>query len=303
MVSPHTGGRATRVGDTPKGTAKGHTPSRASRRSRELGQNFLRDPNILGVIGREAELSDVATATRSDTVALDGGQRGDAILEVGGGEGILSTYLAPRAHWLHVVELDERLREPLQRSVSGFDNVSLWWGDAMRIDLAAISPRPTKMVANLPYGIAAGIVLRTIEELEDVTLWLVMVQREVGERLAAAPGSGVYGVSSVLAQLAGEVKVVRAIPRTVFRPVPNVDSVLVKIVRASAAPTPAVRKLVAGAFAHRRKALARSLVLTGTHHTRERIRTALVELGHPADERAERLAPAEFVELAKVLGS
>jgi 16S rRNA (adenine1518-N6/adenine1519-N6)-dimethyltransferase len=281
MVTPHSGGRATRPGDSPKG----HTAGRASRRSRELGQNFLRDPNILSVIGREAELS-----------------AGDVVLEVGGGEGVLSAYLAPRVSRVHVVELDERLRSVLERSVAEFDNVSLWWGDAMRVDLSAMRPAPTKMVANLPYGIAAGILLRTIEELEGVALWLAMVQREVGERLAAAPGSGVYGVSSVLAQLAGEVKVVRAIPRTVFRPVPNVDSVLVKIVRTATAPTPTVRKLVAGAFAHRRKALARSLVLSGTHYTREDIRAALVELGHPADERAERLAPAEFVELARVLG-
>jgi 16S rRNA (adenine1518-N6/adenine1519-N6)-dimethyltransferase len=274
MVSAHAGG-----------TPKGHTASRASRRSRELGQNFLRDPNILEVIGREAELA-----------------AGDVVLEVGGGEGVLSAYLAQRVSRVHVVELDERLRSALERSVAEFDNVSLWWGDAMRVDFSAMRPVPTKMVANLPYGIAAGVILRTIEELENVALWLVMVQREVGERLAAAPGGGVYGVSSVLAQLAGEVKVVRAIPRTVFRPVPNVDSVLVKIVRTSIAPTPAVRKLIAGAFAHRRKALARSLVLSGTHRTREDIRAALVELGHPADERAERLAPAEFVELAKVLG-
>ncbi|HTA98298.1 MAG TPA: 16S rRNA (adenine(1518)-N(6)/adenine(1519)-N(6))-dimethyltransferase RsmA [Solirubrobacteraceae bacterium] len=277
-MSTHTEG-------APKGTAKGHAASRASRRSRELGQNFLRDPNILGVIGREAELS-----------------AEDVVLEVGGGEGVLSAYLAPCVSRVHVVEFDERLRGVLERGVAEFDNVSLWWGDAMRVDLAAMQPTPTKMVANLPYGIAAGVILRTIEELEEMALWLVMVQREVGERLAAAPGSGVYGVSSVLAQLAGEVKVVRAIPRTVFSPVPNVDSVLVKIVRTGAAPTPAVRKLVAGAFAHRRKALARSLVLSGTHRTREDIRAGLVELGHPADERAERLAPAEFVELAKVLG-
>jgi len=285
MVTPHAGGRFPRKGGTPKGTRKGHTASRASRRSRELGQNFLRDPNILEVIGREAECS-----------------AEDVVLEVGGGEGVLSAYLAPRVRKVHVVELDERLRVALEGSVAGFDNVSLWWGDAMRIELSTMQPPPTKMVANLPYGIAAGVVLRTIEELEDVALWLVMVQREVGERLAAAPGSGAYGISSVLAQLAGEVKVVRAIPRTVFRPVPNVDSVLVKIVRTATAPTLAVRKLVSDAFAHRRKALARSLVLSGTHHTREDIRAALVELGHPADERAERLAPAEFVELAKVLG-
>jgi 16S rRNA (adenine1518-N6/adenine1519-N6)-dimethyltransferase len=158
------------------------------------------------------------------------------------------------------------------------------------------------MVANLPYGIAAGVVLRTIEELPDVKMWVVMVQREVGERLAAGPGSGAYGISSVLAQLAGEVSVVRAIPRTVFRPMPRVDSVLVKILRTGTAASREVRALVGGAFAHRRKALARSLVLAGIPRSREEIRAALLELGHPADVRAERLQPAEFVTLAERLG-
>jgi 16S rRNA (adenine1518-N6/adenine1519-N6)-dimethyltransferase len=224
------------------------------------------------------------------------------VLEIGGGEGVLSAYLAPRVSWVHVVELDERLRGALERSVAGFENVALWWGDAMKLDLGAMEPRPTKVVANLPYGIAAGMVLRTIEELESVRLWVVMVQREVGERLAAPPGSGAYGVSSVLAQLAGEVRVVRAVPRAVFRPVPNVDSALVRIARTGAAPSPQVRRLVGAAFAHRRKALARSLVLSGVGRTREQIREALVGLGHPADERAERLAPREFVALAEALG-
>ncbi|HEX4837401.1 MAG TPA: 16S rRNA (adenine(1518)-N(6)/adenine(1519)-N(6))-dimethyltransferase RsmA [Solirubrobacteraceae bacterium] len=259
--------------------------SAAGRRSRELGQNFLRDPNILGVIGRASELS-----------------AQDVVLEVGGGQGMLSAYLAQRVAWLHVVELDERLRGVLEGSVTGLENVAVWWGDAMRVDLAGMRPRPSKMVANLPYGIAAGVLLRTIDELEDVEMWVAMVQREVGERLAAAPGSGAYGVSSVLVQLAGEVRVVRAVPRTVFRPVPNVDSVLVKIVRTGMAASPGVRRVVGGAFAHRRKALARSLVLAGIERDREQIREALVELGHPADVRAERLAPREFVALAEALG-
>jgi 16S rRNA (adenine1518-N6/adenine1519-N6)-dimethyltransferase len=258
--------------------------SAARRRSRELGQNFLRDPNILAVIGRESELSPE-----------------DVVFEVGGGEGVLSEYLAERVRWVHVVELDERLRERLETRLAAFENVRLSWGDAMRVELAAMQPQPTKMVANLPYGIAAGMVLRTVEQLERLQLWVVMVQREVGERLAAGPGSGVYGVSSVLAQLAGEVRVVRAVPRTVFRPVPNVDSVLVKIVRTGPAAPPKLRRLVGAAFAHRRKALARSLVLCGVQQTREQIRTALVELGHPADVRAERLAPEDFVALAERL--
>jgi 16S rRNA (adenine1518-N6/adenine1519-N6)-dimethyltransferase len=257
----------------------------ATRRGRELGQNFLRDPNILEVIGRESELSPE-----------------DVVLEVGGGEGVLSAYLAGRVAWVHVVELDERLRAALQARVAGHGNVSVWWGDAMRVNLAAIEPSPTKMVANLPYGIAAGVVLRTIEELPGVRMWVVMAQREVGERLAAGPGSRAYGISSVLAQLAGEVSVVRAIPRTVFRPVPNVDSVLVKILRTGPAASREVRTLVGGAFAHRRKALARSLVLAGVPRPREEIRAALVELDHPADVRAERLTPAEFVALAGRLG-
>jgi 16S rRNA (adenine1518-N6/adenine1519-N6)-dimethyltransferase len=254
------------------------------RRSRELGQNFLRDPNILGVIGRAAELSER-----------------DAVLEIGGGEGVLSAYLAPRVGWVHVVELDERLCAVLEERLAGFENVTVSRGDAMRVDLAGMRPSPSKVVANLPYGIAAGAVLRTIEELPGVKVWVVMVQREVGERLAAGPGSGSYGVSSVLAQLAGEVRVLRAVPRTVFAPVPNVDSVLVKIVRSGGAATPEVRRLVGGAFAHRRKALARSLVLAGIERGREEIREALLELGHPADVRAERLAPREFVALAEAL--
>ena len=267
------------------------TPPRRSRapgqtrRSRELGQNFLRDPNILAVIGRVSELS-----------------AEDVVLEIGGGEGVLSAYLAPRVGWVHVVEVDERLCAVLEERFAGFANVTLWRGDALRIDLAGIEPEPSKVVANLPYGIAAGAVLRTIEELPGVGSWVVMVQREVGERLAAAPGGGTYGVTSVLAQLAGEVKVVRAVPRTVFAPEPRVDSVLVRIVRTGPAASPAVRRLVGAAFAHRRKALARSVALAGVARERDAIREALVELGHPPDVRAERLAPEEFVALAKALG-
>ncbi|HEY8304903.1 MAG TPA: 16S rRNA (adenine(1518)-N(6)/adenine(1519)-N(6))-dimethyltransferase RsmA, partial [Solirubrobacteraceae bacterium] len=237
-----------RAAPGPRARARGGggRTSATGRPAKDLGQNFLRDPNILAVIGREGEL-------RPD----------DVVLEVGGGEGVLSAYLAPRVGWVHVVEIDERLRSTLEASVAGFQNVTLWWGDAMRADLAAMEPAPTKTVANLPYGIAAGLLLRTIEELPRIALWVAMVQREVGERLAAAPGSGAYGVSSVLAQLAGEVRVVRTVPRTVFRPVPNVDSALVKIVRRGPAAPPGVRRLVGAAFAHRRKTLAGALALSG----------------------------------------
>ena len=255
------------------------------RPDRELGQSFLIDSNILGVIGRAAELTDE-----------------DVVLEVGGGLGVLSEYLAERVRHVHVVEIDMRLQEALGDATDSFENVSVHWGDAMKIDLSALRPEPTKVVANLPYGVAAGALLRTIEELPGVERWVAMVQREVGERLAAAPGGGEYGVSSVIAQLACEVRVLRAIPRTVFHPQPNVDSVLIAMRRLRPAPAPGLRALVRDAFAHRRKTLARSLELAGVGRTREEIRAALVKLGHPADVRAERLAPGEFVALAQALG-
>jgi 16S rRNA (adenine1518-N6/adenine1519-N6)-dimethyltransferase len=254
------------------------------RPNRDLGQNFLVDSNILGVIDKAAALGSE-----------------DVVLEIGGGLGVLSEYLAPRVSFVHVVEIDERLRDALGDAVDPFENVLVHWADAMTLDLGALQPAPTKVVANLPYGIAAGALLRTIEELASVSTWLAMVQREVGERLAAAPGNGTYGATSVMAQLAGEVRVVRAIPRNVFRPVPHVDSVLVGVTRRGPAPVPALRRLVSGAFAHRRKTLARSLALVGLFD-RDRVRVALEALGHPADVRAERLAPEDFRALGQALG-
>lgn len=261
------------------------------RPKRDLGQNFLIDSNILGVISRAAELGP-----------------DDVVLEVGGGLGVLSEHLAEQAAHVHVVEVDRSLEPALRDALDPFGSrVSLHLGDAMRIDLAALEPEPTKVVANLPYGIAAGAILRSIEELPRVDRWVAMVQREVGERFAAAPGGGTYGVPSVLAQLACEVRVHRSVARTVFHPVPNVDSVLVLLARRPGveAPSPALRRLVQGAFAHRRKALARSLELApgGSKALRDRARAALVELGHPADLRAERLSPADFRALAERLAA
>jgi 16S rRNA (adenine1518-N6/adenine1519-N6)-dimethyltransferase len=261
------------------------------RPNRELGQNFLIDSNILGVIGRAAE--------------LDGE---DVVLEIGGGLGVLSEFLAERVRHVHVIEIDQRLRDALGDATDPYANVSVHWGDAMRIDLRALRPVPTKLVANLPYGIAAGVLLRTVEELASVEVWVAMVQREVGERLAADPGSGTYGVPSVIAQLACEVSVLRAIPRTVFHPAPNVESVLVGMRRraqapGAQAPSPALRALVGGAFAHRRKTLAGSLALSGraSGRSREQVRAALGDLGLPGDVRAERLAPEDFRALAVAL--
>jgi 16S rRNA (adenine1518-N6/adenine1519-N6)-dimethyltransferase len=256
------------------------------RPKRDLGQNFLIDSNILGVIERAAALAP-----------------GDVVLEIGGGLGVLSEHLAPRCAHLHVVEIDRALEAPLREALEPFQNVTLHIADAMALDLRELHPAPTKVVANLPYGIAATVILRTIEELDRVTLWVAMVQREVGERFAAGPGTSAYGVPSVLAQLACDVRVARAVSRSVFHPVPNVDSVLIVLERHGAAPPAEVRALVRQAFAHRRKALAGSLALApdAPEGIRVRTREALVAMGHPADARAERLSPADFAALSERL--
>jgi 16S rRNA (adenine1518-N6/adenine1519-N6)-dimethyltransferase len=287
------------------------------RPDRELGQNFLIDSNVVGVIDRTAQLGPA-----------------DVVLEIGGGLGVLSEHLAERVGHVHVVEVDERLRAALCDATDPHANVTVHWADAMTLDLAALSPAPDKVVANLPYGIAAGALLRTIDELAGVREWVAMVQREVGQRLAARPagdgggraGKGAYGLPSVLAQLSCEVEVVRAIPRSVFYPVPNVDSVLVRMRRreapgaadadaesalsqaagaqhGDAGTPPALRALVAGSFAHRRKTLAGSLALSGgaPERSRTQVRDALAQLGHPADARAERLSAQDFRALARLL--
>jgi 16S rRNA (adenine1518-N6/adenine1519-N6)-dimethyltransferase len=257
------------------------------RPNRELGQNFLIDDNILRVIGTAAELDEA-----------------DVVLEVGGGLGVLSEFLAPRVAHLHVVEVDRSLEAPLREAVEPFANTTLHLTDAVKLDLGALDPAPGKVVANLPYGVAATVLLQSIVELPEARLWVAMVQREVAERLAAEPGGKSYGATSVIAQLACEVRFLRKVPRSVFHPEPNVDSALVVLSRRAPAPPDELVALVHAGFAHRRKALGGSLALTpgAPDDIRAATRAALEQLGHPADARAERLPPDDWPRLADALG-
>jgi 16S rRNA (adenine1518-N6/adenine1519-N6)-dimethyltransferase len=266
-----------------------------------LGQNFLVDPNIIDVIARLARLGP-----------------DDVVLEVGGGEGILTRRLVSDTAYVQLIEIDRGLADGLRDALG--DRGSLHVADAVSFDLAKLAPAPTKMVANLPYSVAATVVLKSVFETQ-VSDWVVMVQREVGERFAAAAGSSAYGVPSVLAQMFCDVKVLRPVSRTVFRPVPNVDSVLLGLTRRSGsaggvaeagggdagpvASITGVRALVRDGFAHRRKAMARSVSLCrgGSSEVRDAVRAAVVELGFPADVRAERLSPGDFVALADRLAT
>jgi 16S rRNA (adenine1518-N6/adenine1519-N6)-dimethyltransferase len=249
-----------------------------------LGQHFLADENLLDAIVRDAEL-----------------EPDDVALEIGGGEGALTERIADRVAHVHVIELDAQLMQGLEELAAAAGNVSIVRGDAMRVDLGSLDPAPTTVPSNLPYSVATPVLLRTIAELPSVRRWTVMLQREIADRLRAAPGSSAYGSPSVLVQLACEVELLRPVNRAVFRPRPRVDSALVRLRRIGAAPPPGVTSLVRDAFAHRRKALAGSLELAGSA-SRDEARTALEAIGLPTDARAERLSPAEFSALAAELG-
>ena len=248
-----------------------------------LGQNFLTDPNLLDAIVRSSGVGS-----------------GDVVLEVGGGEGALTERLAPRAGRVWTVELDRSLEPELERVAEAAGNVELVWGDAMAVDLAGMDPAPTRVVSNLPYSIATPLILRTISELPGVVSWTVLVQREIADRLRAAPGSRTYGGPSVIAQIACEVELLRPVGRAVFRPRPRVDSALLGLTRMGPAAGEDVSRLVRGAFAHRRKTLAGSLELAGGPG-RSVVRPALERLGLQPDARAEALAPSDFVRLAAEL--
>ncbi len=250
---------------------------------KSLGQHFLVDENVLGVIERLAELEPT-----------------DVVLEIGPGLGVLTRRLADRVAHVHAVELDRSLA-PHLAELAARPGVDLHWGDALRLDLAALEPAPGKLVANLPYNVATPIVAESLVHLPSIELWCVMVQREVADRFFARPSTKAYGSVSVLVQLAARRTGFHPVSRTVFRPPPNVDSALVAFRRV---PAPArlgeVRTVVEGAFAHRRKTLANSLALAGVA-TRERAVEAIVAVGlHPA-VRAEALEPSAFVALEEAL--
>jgi len=254
--------------------------------SKKLGQHFLVDDNILGVIGRLAELGPA-----------------DVVLEIGPGPGALTSYLADRVADVHAVELDRRLEPHLRARLGDRPNVHFRFEDAVSLDADPLEPAPTKLVSNLPYNVATPIVVESLERFPTIALWTVMVQREVADRFFAAPKTKAYGAVSVLLQLATDRTGFHAVSRTVFRPPPNVDSALVSFRRRAERPRvpwPKLKRVVEGAFAHRRKRLPNSLELAGIAG-RDDAAAALAQLGRAPNARAEELDPEEFVRLAAAL--
>jgi 16S rRNA (adenine1518-N6/adenine1519-N6)-dimethyltransferase len=215
--------------------------------SKALGQHFLADPN---------------TATR--IVRLAGVASGDRVLEVGPGVGSLTVALLDAGAHVRAVELDQHVL-PILADVTAGRDIDIVVGDARELDWSAtLGTQEWKLVANLPYNVATTIVLDALEFAPMIQSMLVMVQREVGERLAAAPGDDAYGAVSVKVAYYSEAKVVGRVPPTVFLPRPKVESALVDVRRRFEPPVEVrdldrMFTLVRAGFATRRKTLRRAL--------------------------------------------
>lgn len=241
--------------------------------SRALGQNFLDDPNTARRIVRLAEL-----------------EPGASVLEIGPGLGSLTVALADAGAHVRALELDRHLVSVLEETVAGRDDIDVVAGDALTFDPATLTGAGWVCVSNLPYNVATPVVVRLLEAAPQVTRFLVMVQREVGERLAAGPGDDAYGAVSVKVAYYAAARVVGVVPPTVFVPQPKVESVLVRLDRHAVPPvqvpeTETLFRLVRAGFAHRRKMLRGALrPVLG-----DRTEATLVAAGIAPTDRAESL--------------
>jgi len=260
-----------------------------TRPAKRLGQNFVHDPNTVRRIV-------VAAGVNAD----------DVVVEVGPGLGSLTLALLPHVRQVTAIEIDQTLANRLPRTVAEFapelaGRLVVVTEDAMRVGASELpGPAPTALVANLPYNVAVPVLLHLLAELPAIGHGLVMVQAEVADRLAAEPGSKTYGVPSVKAAWYARVRRAGAVPRTVFWPVPNVDSGLVAFTRREPPPgadRAATFAVVDAAFAQRRKTLRSALA--GWAGSARRAEAVLRAAGVDPSARGEQLGVATFAEIAR----
>ena len=264
---------------------------------KSFGQNFLTDTNILQKIVDTAEIDDQVN-----------------VIEIGPGIGALTEFLAERAAQVMAFEIDHRLVPILADTLRDFDNVTVVNEDILKVDLAQHiqnfkNPElPIKVVANLPYYITTPIIMHLIESGIPFSEFVVMMQKEVADRISAQPNTKAYGSLSIAVQYYMTAKVAFIVPRTVFVPAPNVDSAILKMVRR---PEPAVAvedesfffKISKASFTHRRKTLWNNL--TGyfgkAEEVKDKLTKALDQAGLSPSVRGEALSLAEFARLADAL--
>jgi 16S rRNA (adenine1518-N6/adenine1519-N6)-dimethyltransferase len=246
-----------------------------------LGQHFLADPNITAKI-----------------VATSGVGPGDRVVEIGPGTGTLTVALAETGARVVAYEIDESLRGLLTEVTAAHPNVELRFGDAMKVDFADELDGPDwTLVANLPYNVGTPLLLDVLRRVPEVRRMVVMVQLEVGRRLAASPGGKEYGLPSVVAQIHSQVRVAFTVPPQVFVPPPQVGSAVVVLDRVGSQPdSEAAVALAAAGFGQRRKMLRRSLAGVVADPD-----AALTAAGFAPESRAEELRPSDYLTLAGVL--
>lgn len=258
--------------------------------SKRLGQNFLIDAGIVQGIVDAAEI-----------------QPGDRVLEIGPGIGTLTQALAEAGADVTCVELDKRLPEVLSHTLEAYDNVKIIQGDILKVDIPAImGSEPFKVVANLPYYITTPIIMALLEKHLPITDIVVMVQKEVAERMAAQPGGKTYGALSAAVQYYSVPEIALYVPPRSFMPPPEVDSV---VVDCKIRKEPAVQltdeklffRVVKAAFGQRRKTLGNALKALGI--AKDTINDVLTQAGIDSSRRGETLTLEEFAAIANTLAA
>ncbi|MGP1618666.1 16S rRNA (adenine(1518)-N(6)/adenine(1519)-N(6))-dimethyltransferase RsmA [Peptostreptococcus stomatis] len=263
--------------------------------TKSLGQNFLIDDNIVDKI-----------------VAGAGIGPGDKIIEVGPGIGTLTREMASRAQNLMAVEIDKNLIPILEDTLGDYDNVKIVNEDIIKADIKGLidenlSGGPVKLVANLPYYITTPIIMRFLEENINVTDIVVMVQKEVAERMNAQPGGKDFGALSVAVQYYCDTEIVAKVPRHLFVPQPNVDSIVIALRirperKYKVDDEDLYFKVVKAAFGQRRKTLLNSISSMG-NLAKDQVKEALEEAGIDPKRRGETLSLDEFAILSNVIGN
>jgi 16S rRNA (adenine1518-N6/adenine1519-N6)-dimethyltransferase len=257
------------------------------RPSRALGQNFVVDQNTIRRVVKLAQVTER-----------------DRVIEVGAGIGALTLALSAAAERVLAVEIDRRLVPALEEVTRGLANTELIVADALTLDYASVLGGVThRLVANLPYGVATPLIAHLLETVPEIDDMVFMVQREIGERLVARPGTDAYGGVSVLVAYHAETKVLGKVPRAVFWPVPKVESLLVRLTRRP--PSVSVQgaelmRVVRAAFSQRRKIL-RNALAAGLELEPERVAAAIANAGIDPGARAETLGLTEFARLTEAL--
>ena len=254
---------------------------------KRFGQNFLIDSHVLDKIIQGAEIG-----------------KEDAVLEIGPGIGTLTQALCEAAEEVTAVEIDRDLIPILEKTLAAYDNVRIINEDILKLDLSAISEKPLKVVANLPYYITTPIIMGLFESGAPLLSITVMVQKEVADRMQAAPGGKDYGALSLAVQYYAEAEIIANVPPNCFIPRPGVGSAVIRLTKHTAPPVQPkdekfMFRLIRAAFAQRRKTLVNTLRNDSSlSYSREQLETVLAAMGLPAAVRGERLSLAEFAELS-----